>query len=138
MIDQKLKEELSRGLDRGFTKHLKMEFAELSEGHAAIRMPMEEHLTNIYGITHGGILYTLADTTSGFAVRTSGSKVVTTNGTMNYLVSGKDTAYLRCEADVIRQGSTMAVCEAKVYDDKEKLLCCGTFTFYILKDKAEA
>lgn len=134
MIDQELRERLEKGLARGFTLDLGIRFRELDEGYAELEMPMEDRKRNIYGMAHGGALYTLLDTSSGFAVRSYGDRVVTLTGNVNYLVAGKETAYLLAKARVVRKGGHTAVVSAEVFDDKGTLLANGSFTFYVLRD----
>lgn len=134
MVDQELRERLEKGLARGFTLDLGIRFRKLDEGYAELEMPMEDRKRNIYGMAHGGVLYTLLDTSSGFAVRSYGDRVVTLTGTVNYLVAGKETAYLLSKARVVRKGGHTAVVSAEVFDDKGTLLANGSFTFYVLRD----
>ena len=133
MIDRKLREQLEEGLARGFALDLGIHFRELDEGYAELEMPMEDRKRNIYGMVHGGALYTLLDTASGFAVRSYGDRVVTLTGTANYLVAGKETAYLLAKAKVVRKGGHTAVVSADVFDDKGSLLANGSFNFYVLR-----
>lgn len=132
MIDKQLKEALEKGLAKGFPQDLGMHFKELDIGYASLEMTVENRFTNIYGMVHGGVLYTLLDTTSGFAVRTYGERVVTLNGSVNYLRAGKDTKFLRSSAKVVKKGKGTAVVSAEVSDDSGKMLANGSFTFYVL------
>ena len=134
MIDQELRERLEKGLARGFTPDLGIRFRELDEGYAELEMPMEDRKRNIYGMAHGGVLYTLLDTSSGFAVRSYGDRVVTLTGTVNYLVAGKESSCLLAKARVVRKGGHTAVVSAEVFDDKGTLLANGSFNFYVLRD----
>ena len=95
---------------------------------------MEDRKRNIYGMAHGGVLYTLLDTSSGFAVRSYGDRVVTLTGTVNYLVAGKESSCLLAKARVVRKGGHTAVVSAEVFDDKGTLLANGSFNFYVLRD----
>ena len=65
-------------------------------------------------------------------MRSYGDRVVTLTGTANYLVAGKETAYLLAKAKVVRKGGHTAVVSADVFDDKGTLLANGSFTFYVL------
>lgn len=137
MLDEEIRQTLEKGLAKGFPLDLQMRFAKLDTGVACLEMPVEERFRNIYGMVHGGVLFTLMDTSSGFAVRTFGDRVVTLNGSANYLRAGKDTAKLICKAAVVKKGRGTAVVSAEVYDDSERLLANGTFTFYVLQAAEE-
>ena len=135
MVDKGLRERLEKGLAKGFSLDLGMHFLDLEEGFVRMEMPVEDRMRNIYGMVHGGVLYTLLDTTSGFAARSYGIRVVTLNGNVNYLRAGKDTASLVCEAKVVRKGSHTAVVSAEVFDDQGTLLANGSLNFYVLDGK---
>ena len=134
MVDQELRERLEKGLARGFALDLGIHFRELDEGYAELEMPMEDRKRNIYGMVHGGALYTLLDTASGVAGRADGGRGVPLPGTATDLVAGKGTAYLLAKAKVVRKGGHPAVVSADVFDDKGTLLANGSFTFYVLRD----
>lgn len=102
-------------------------------GYAKCEIKIEPWHLNGLGVVHGGVLFSLADTTSGTAAAASGDyRVTTVNGTINYLRAGKDTTKLTAEAVEIKNGKAFSVCEAKVYDDKDVLLATTTMTFYHL------
>ena len=127
-----LLERLKEGAAKGLPKALGVNFTKMEKGYVEAEIAIREQHTNIYGIVHGGTLYTLADTASGFATRTYGVRVVTTNGSMNYLAAGKDTSKIVCHARVVKCGRSIAVVSADVFDDKEKLLANASFTFCVL------
>lgn len=137
MLEKEQIESLEQGLAKGFPQNLQMGFETLDLGYVRMKMPVEDRLLNIYGMVHGGVLYTLLDTTSGFAVRTYGERVVTLNGSVNYLRAGKNTKKLVCEARVVKKGKGCAVVSAEVFDDGGELLANGSFTFYILNQTGE-
>lgn len=113
-----------------FANYIGMELVEIGEGYAIGRIPLATQHTNIYQGMHGGCSYALADTVAGIAAATCGRYVTTINGTMNYLLPVVDTKYVRCRADVVRQGNRIAVLDVKILNDQEEILCNGSFTYY--------
>lgn len=113
-----------------FAQLLGIQVLELREGYAYGRMRLDEHFTNIYGGMHGGCTYALADTMAGIAASTYGNYVTTIDGKMNYLDVIKDTEYVYCEVKVQRQGGTIGVYSAKIWDDSQKILVTADFTYY--------
>ncbi|MBP3477506.1 MAG: PaaI family thioesterase [Lachnospiraceae bacterium] len=113
-----------------FSQLLGLELLDVSEGYAKGRIPMKKEFGNIYGGMHGGCAYALADTVAGIAAATYGNYVTTIDGKMNYLLPVKDTAYVYCEAKVVRQGGTIGVYQAQITDDGGKLLDTADFTYY--------
>lgn len=103
----------------------------IEKDHAVLHVDMRPELANPYGMAHGGLLFTLIDTTAGAAVRTDGREYVTLNANVNYLrntTAGRITA----EANLVRRGKTAAVIDVEVTDEKGTLLTTGTVTMFCL------
>ncbi|MWB76440.1 hotdog fold thioesterase [Pseudooceanicola sp. 216_PA32_1] len=50
-----------------FQKHMGFYLADWREDYARFELPVEDFLTNRYGILHGGVMSVMADTVMGFA-----------------------------------------------------------------------
>lgn len=120
-----------------FSRLLELELLEVSEGYARGRIPAKKEFGNIYGGMHGGCIYALADTVAGIAAATYGNYVTTIDGKMNYLLPVKDTAYVYCTANVVRQGGTVGVYQTQITDDAGTLLDTADFTYYRLQERIE-
>lgn len=86
-------------------------------------------LHNPYGIAHGGLLYTLADTTAGCNARRFVRHPVTLNSDFHFLrntASGRIVAH----AEAVRTGGRVSVFRVNVARGDGLLLAEGTFTFY--------
>ncbi len=123
--------------NNGFVKLMGMELLEIREGFASGRIRLEEKHTNIYNGMHGGCSYALADTLAGIAASTYGNCVTTIDGKMNYLFPIKDTEYVYCETQAVRQGGRIGLYEARITDDDGKLLATAEFTYYRTSTKLE-
>ena len=64
---------------------LGMQLEAVRPGYARIRMPVRPEFLNGHGICHGGMLFTLADTTFAFAANSRNAPAVTTGGSIEYL-----------------------------------------------------
>lgn len=131
-MDQELRRYLEEMLDKGMPRELGIHFVTLERGHVRAGMPIDERHTNVYGMVHGGAMYTLADTTTGFAARTYGGRVVTLNGSMNYLTGSPKTTMIYCDGNVVRHGRRTIVVSAEVYDEFGTLMANGSYTLYVL------
>lgn len=120
-----------------FCHLLKMELLDAKEGYAIGRIPVTNDVMNMYGSVHGGASYALADTIGGIAATTYGNYVLTVDGKMNYLLQIKDTAYLYCEAKVVRQGNTIGVYQITFTNDAKQVVATADFTYFRLKNKVE-
>lgn len=132
IIDKEKMQEIIR--KNGFAQLIGMELLEVREGFAKGRIPLEDRYTNIYGGMHGGCSYALADTLAGIAASTYGSFVTTIDGKINYLLPIRDTEYVYCEAQALRQGGKVGVYEARISNDSGEVLATADFTYYRLKE----
>ncbi|MGN0367440.1 MAG: PaaI family thioesterase [Wujia sp.] len=118
-----------------FANYTGIELLESKQGYARGRMALKPELTNPYGGMHGGCIYTLADTIAGVAAVSYGTYVTTVDSDMHYLQVVKDCEHVYCEANVVRHGASITVCNAEIRDDRENLCATATFTYYNLKQK---
>ena len=114
-----------------FITWIGIEIDELELDRAVVRLePGRQHL-NPYGIVHGGVYATMADTAAGIAARTDGRDYVTQCSTLNFLHSQRE-GMLRAEARIRHRGRSTCVVEVEVTGTDGKLLATGTMTFFCL------
>lgn len=103
-------------------------------GYAEGTLTIGPNSFNPYGIVHGGALNTLIDTVAGCCACSKGGGCVTSNCTMEFLraATGKQ---LRCVATPKKLGRTLSVVQAEVYNDEDKLVATGTYTFFMYPAK---
>ncbi len=94
----------------------------------------DQRICNPRGILHGGALYTLMDHVAGLAACTTGRGCVTLDTAVNYLRSVPAGKTLTCTAEVVKPGSNITVCAARVCGPDGKTLCSGSFTYFMLED----
>lgn len=116
----------------GFKELLGIEVEYAKEGEARLRLDAGERHLNPYGIVHGGVIATLADSAMGEAVRVSGEEdlPVTIEMKVNYLEAGKQ-GVLFATARVHKNGRRFTVLEADVTQEGDGTLVAfatGTFT----------
>ncbi len=105
---------------------------EVDEGRVVFKgMPGARHF-NPLGSVHGGWAATVLDSALGCCIHTllgKGEGYSTVEMKVNYLrpISDK-TGVVTCEGKVVNKGRTLAVSEARMVDEKGKLLAIGTET----------
>lgn len=70
----------------------------IEEGHCKIKMTVKKEMLNGYGILHGGIAFTFADSAFAFASNSYGRLAVSINGSMSYTKSARIGDVLIAEA----------------------------------------
>jgi len=113
-----------------FMQLLGMEVTVAEGGHAEGRLPMDEQLysSNFGSVLHGGGTYALADTVGGAAVVSLAEAVCpTVNMRIDYLSPVTDD--IHAEAEVIRDGSSIAVAHVEVHDSSETRVATAQGTY---------
>ena len=84
--EQELAEAVVRGmLDRdAFSRWLGIEAMEIAPRRSVIRMTVRAEMVNGFGVAHGGIAYSLADSALAFACNTHGAITVAVENSIGY------------------------------------------------------
>ncbi len=123
MQDININDELAEKiLDDPFPRHLGIEIIKLAPGFAKVSLSVQEHMTNILRITHGGIVFTLADVALGIASNARGQASVAVSVNINFIKASKPGDVLVATAEEIHSGRRTANYRITVEDDQGKLI----------------
>ena len=120
------------------TKHNKFghmmgyRIVDMKVGYAKVELPVRDEFYNPVGSVHGGVIFSLADTTSGTAAASHGIKMTTMNASFNFLAPAMNSKLLIGEATEKKHGKTVIVIDVNIFDENERLIASGTFTFFSL------
>ena len=89
----------------------------IREGACRIKMTVRKEMLNGYGILHGGIAFTLADSAFAFASNSYGRLAVSINGSMIYSKSAKEGDVLYAEAKALNVSHKTADFDVNVMDE---------------------
>lgn len=67
-----------------FSRWLGLELVEVREGAATVRMTVRQEMVNGFGVCHGGVTFSLADSALAFASNTHGQVTVSIENSMTY------------------------------------------------------
>ncbi len=120
-----------------YPSHMQMRLASIDLDKAMIEMDLGRCHLQPYGLVHGGVLATLIDTATFWAVYMripEDAALVNVDLKLNYL---KAVAEGRLEAEglAIRSGKSISYAEARVTDADGGLIAHGTSTLMILTGK---
>ena len=111
-----------------FNSYNNIKLVRLEDGYAEGRVELSCNSMNPNGKVHGGLLFACSDYIGGFVACTDNKAAVTESGN----ACGD---YLTVKAYPVKLGEKVAVVDVCVYDDRERLISKGTFTyFYMLSD----
>jgi acyl-CoA thioesterase len=110
-----------------------IERAVMQEGRARFEMTIGPQHLNPHGVVHGGAIYSLVDYAMGGALTSRlvpGERCATLEIKVNY-VAAVSEGRLGAEAWVVARTARIAVLEARVQADGDRLIALATGSFYI-------
>lgn len=104
-----------------FHKAVGIEFVELHEDGATMRLEVAEGHLNGAGVVHGGVTFTLADSALGYGIYKSVGKPCTTaEMKINYL-KPVSSGVLTARSYILRAGRSLVVARAEVSCGDERI-----------------
>jgi len=122
-------------LDVPFLNLLGVKLLKMQDGIGEISLTIEEKHTNSWSVAHGGVLLALVDAAMAVAARSADPddrSVVTIELKNSFMQAANGQIHVI--GKVVHQSTTMAFCEARVFDVGEKLCCLATGTFKYFKN----
>src|SRR3954470_6019272 len=89
-----------------FSQWLGIELLETKAGYSRIKMTLREEMLNGFGIIHGGIAFSLADSAFAFACNNRNNLSVALDTSINFLKSTLPGDVLTAEAEEQHNGRT--------------------------------
>lgn len=117
-----------------FAQLIGLEIMEMESGRCTASLEVKQHLLNPHGIAHGGIAYSLADSTSGGAALSVLDKprMVTQDMQIRYHGPARPGKIV-ASADVVHHGQRTITTQCRVAQNGTLIASC-TGTFAILSD----
>ena len=120
-----------------FPQHLSMRLTAVGQESAELEMDIDPSHFQVYGLVHGGVLATLIDTATYWAVfgnLPEDAGLVNIELKLNYLEPVTEGP-LKARGVCIRSGRTLSYAEASVFDFTGKRCAHGTSTLMALPGK---
>ena len=122
---------LARLEKNGFMNYNHIEMEQVERDYAVFRLQVRAENRNVYGMVHGGAIYTLADNATGSAAHTDGRNYVTQSGTLHFLRNQREGT-IRAQARVRHRGRSTVLVAVDVVGDDGTLLASGEFSFFCI------
>ena len=127
---------LARLEKNGFMNYNHIEMETVEQDYAVFRLQVRPENRNVYGMVHGGAIYTLAlytmaDNAAGSAAHTDGRNYVTQNGSLHFLRNQREGS-IRAQARVRHRGRSTVLVAVDVVGDDGTLLASGEFSFFCI------
>ncbi|CAG0959912.1 acyl-CoA thioesterase [Flavobacteriales bacterium] len=117
-------------LNDPFTKWLGIERVEESVGKSVLRMRVKNEMLNGFGIAHGGITYSLADSALAFASNGHGKMCVSIETSISHMVAVKENDVLTATAEEISIKNKFGVYYVKIVNQHNETVALFKGTVY--------
>lgn len=113
-----------------FSQWLGIEVLDLDAGKAVLKMTVRAEMTQGFGMAHGGITYSLADSALAFASNSHGRKSVSIETSISHLLSVHKGDILTAEATEESLSNKVGVYHIKIHNQEGKLVALFKGTVY--------
>lgn len=134
-MDEKVKSVIFKQIKKEpFGKKFKLKLIDVREGYAKVEMVFTPDMENMFGMAHGGAIFSLIDAAFEIASNSHGTMAVALNMNINYLASPEKGAILTAEAREINRTKKTAAYDICATDDSGKLLAsCQSLVYRLEK-----
>ena len=94
----------------------------MSAGSAKVFLKIKQEHINGHGFCHGGVIFTLADATFGFACNSYNVKAVAQNCSITYIRPVKEKDALTSKAEEIEKFGRSAIYDVKIKNQNDDLV----------------
>ena len=120
--------------DEPFAQKMNLELAALGEGYSLVKMKFTPDMENIFGMAHGGAIFSLIDEAFETASNSHGTMAVALNMNITYLAPASPGDVLSAEASEVNRTNRTANYYITVKDQSEKLLATCQALVYRKKE----
>ncbi len=113
-----------------FSQWMGIEVEGFKSGYIKLSIKIREEMCNGFGICHGGITFSLADSALAFASNSRGSVSVALENNINYTKKVEVGDTLIAETEEIQNGKTIGVYKIRVINQHDDLVADFRGTVY--------
>lgn len=117
-----------------FSNWMGIEIIEVNEGFCNIRCRIREDMINGFGVAHGGIIYSLADTALAFSAATGGRIALALDNSISYTKKARLGDTLSACSEAINVTHRTAVFDIRVINQSSDIIATMKGTVYRTKD----
>lgn len=134
-MDEIIRKAIERQIEEEpFGTKFGLKLVDMQEGYAKMEMRFTADMENMFGMAHGGAIFSLMDAAFEVASNSHGTMAVALNMNINYLASPAKGALLTAEAREISKTKRTAAYDIRATDDTGKLLAtCQSLVYRLDK-----
>lgn len=113
-----------------FSQWMGIEVLESDPGYCKLSMKVRKEMTNGFGVCHGGITFSFADSALAFASNSRGSISLALENNINFTKKVSVGDRLIAETEELQNGRTIGVYKVKISNQNEELIAEFRGTVY--------
>jgi acyl-CoA thioesterase len=113
-----------------FSQWLGIEILDLDAGFALVQMTVRAEMTQGFGIAHGGITYSLADSALAFASNAHGIKALSVETSISHLLAVQSGDVLTAKATEESLSNKFGLYQVKITNQQDKTVALFKGTVY--------
>jgi acyl-CoA thioesterase len=123
MEEQRIYEKLrERTQQEPYARLLNMDVKEIAKGYSRVEMRFIPDIENVFGMAHGGAIYSLLDEAFQTACNSHGTLAVALNMSVTYINPPESGVLLRAEAREVSLTRKTGTYTITVTDEKDKVI----------------
>jgi acyl-CoA thioesterase len=133
-MDEKVRNAILKQIEKEpFGKKFGLKLKDVRKGYAKVEMLFTQDMENMFGMAHGGAIFSLIDAAFEVASNSHGTMAVALNMNINYLATPEKGSMLTAEAKEINRTKKTAAYEIHATDESGKLLASCQALVYRLE-----
>ena len=125
----------SRVAERGYARKLGLKLVDLSDGYAAVEMTPDYDDTNLFGMIHGGAVFSLIDEAFQASCNSHGRVAVALSVNIVYHNPTNPGIRLRAESREVHRSKKTGTYDIRVTDEKDVLIASCQALAYRKKEQ---
>ncbi len=117
-----------------YARMLGIELVELEQGRAVTKMKFSERIENVFGMAHGGAIFSLIDEAFGAAANSYGTVALALNVNVTYIKSPSSGDVLYAEAEEVSRTNRISTCHICVKNGDGDLIATSQAMAYRKRD----
>lgn len=118
-----------------YARKLGMELVKLDYGYSLVKMVYSKDMNNLFGMTHGGAIYSLIDEAFETSANSHGTISVALSVNVSYIKPAAQGDILFAEAKEVSRSFKIGTYEIRVTNDNDELIATCQAVAYRKKDK---
>ena len=122
-MDEKIISSVTKRIEsEPYARKLALRLVELEPGRALVEMPVHDEMSNIFGMIHGGAIFSLIDEAFQASCNSHGTVAVALNVNVTYHQPPQKKGMLKAESVELHRSNRTATYQIRVTDDEERLI----------------